>query len=254
MGQENEHGAMSDEAMVKAFGTILRQADEIGKLQGRRDSWPLREVQFDAWLASTKMPNADDDPLTMPVERLSTVFAADLAARASGYVVMDATAQPYRVLWHGVVAIKGEWGPLAWEEVWRAWELILGGYPLGYFDCIAYEVPGWAGQSGDSGSGHGTSRRTRRMLDQAEALFGSIAVAFTRRMPMALDQAVVKMAITGQRSASKAAVSLALELRRQDGEWAPPEGEEATDWTDHERDALAIALTAVAKLRQEEMA
>ena len=187
------------------------------------------------------------------------LFACDLAARASGWVVLDMAEQPYRVVAHGAIAVKGEWGPIAWEETRQAWDAVLlrlsrqqasaeGLWPHG-IDCVVYEVPGWAGQSGDSKSGHGTSRNTRRMLDQAEALFGAVAAGYTRRI-MAVDQGNVKLAITGHRRADKTAVSLALELRRQDGEWTAPEGEDGK-WSEHEVDALAIGLAAAALLKQE---
>ncbi len=181
------------------------------------------------------------------------IFAVDLAARASGWVVLDIAEQPYRVVAHGVVKVKGAWGPSAWVKAQQEWndcledELRPGG-----FGCIAYEVAGWAGQSGNSKSGHGTSRNTRRMLDQAEALFGAIAIAYTRRL-MAVDQAAVKLAIHGSRTAKKSDVAWALELRRLAGEFTTPASAEFT-WGAHELDALAIALYAAVLLKQEVMA
>ena len=164
--------------------------------------------------------------------------------------------QPYTVVKHGVITIRGVWGPLAWEEMQRAWERVMSDIVAHHLsgnilDAVAYEVPGWAGQSGESRSGYGTSHNTRRMLAQAEALFGAVAAGYARRV-MALDQAEVKLVITGQRRADKTQVSLALELRRQDGEWAAPEGENGT-WSDHEVDSLSIALYAAALLRREAM-
>jgi len=188
------------------------------------------------------------------------LLAVDLAARASGWILLDVGEQPYRVVAHGIVVVKGVWGPLAWEETQKAWVNVLGTCtdqfhyrrPLIPLDCIAYEVPGWAGQSGDSKSGHGTSRNTRRMLDQAEALFGAIAVGYSRRI-MRLDQGDMKEAIAGKRRADKADISVALRLRAESGEWHMPEGEDGT-WSDHELDALAIGLYAAALLMQEAMA
>ena len=178
------------------------------------------------------------------------LFAADLAARASGWVALDIGEQPYRVVAHGIVAIKGEWGPLAWEEKQRAWADVLWecvegkDLPEYHFACIAYESPGRS----DIGDGHST----KRMMAQAEALFGAVAAGYTRRI-MALDQADVKLAITRQRRADKTQVSFYLELRRQDGEWAAPPDEDGT-WSEHEVDALAVGLAAAALLKQEDMA
>lgn len=185
------------------------------------------------------------------------IFAVDLASRSSGWVLLDTSEQPYRVVAHGVVSIKGEWGPLAWEETQRAWKDMLDGYTHQFFDsppfieldCIAYEVPGWAGQSGASRSGHGTSYRTREMLIGADHLFGAVAAGHARRV-MRLDQADVKEAIAGDRRANKDSVAEALALREQDGEWSAPNDADGT-WSDHEIDSLAVALYAAALLQQE---
>lgn len=177
---------------------------------------------------------------------MTLLFACDLAARKSGWVLLDIDQQPYKVVSHGIVEIRGEWGPLAWEEMQRAWRDVLesaanwavGGAML---DAIAYEIPGQSDQR--------DMHRTRRMMAQAEALFGAVAVGYTLRI-MALDQSEVKLAITGQRGANKQLVSTVLEMRRLSGEFAF-DGELNSD---HEIDALAIALYAAVQLRQEAMA
>ena len=187
------------------------------------------------------------------------VLAVDLAARVSGWVLLDIGQQPYRVLAHGVINIaakknaagKVEWTELDCWETRHAWGLLLaqGGErtALGYLlDCIAYEVPG--------GSDRNDSYRGQSSVAQALGIFRAVAFDYTRRL-MALEATEVKEAVHGSRTASKLAVRAALDLRRHDGEWrmpVPPPGGDT--WSSHEFDAVAVGLVAAARLRMEAMA
>lgn len=78
---------------------------------------------------------------------MTRILAVDLAARKSGWVLVDIGEQPYIVVAHGVIEIKGQWSELACWETWRAWDnvfrqFVVWGLAVDPLDCIAYEIPG----------------------------------------------------------------------------------------------------------------
>lgn len=165
------------------------------------------------------------------------IMGVDLAATGvSGWVVLD--TERMAVTAHGTLRPQMVWGPAVAFELKGWWQGIV---VANHVSHVAYEVPGWAGQSS------GSSLVARRKLAQAEVMlwYGCWGCS-----PRAWDQAEVKEQIAGSRIASKEAVKVALILREQDGEFS---AEGLATWTLDETDALAVALCEAKRLRMEEL-